>query len=266
MKYLPILILIIFASCKNNNKKWQVSETLDLGDITPIGLSFEGEKLWLADGDHNQIVAIDLEGKVLQTLKDFERPMHLDSEEQTVYIPEYGSDNIVKLQNGKRTILEIPDSLDAPAGVDVFGKEIAIADFYNHRIVFFDENKWLTFGKEGKMKGELYYPTDVNIGKDKIFVADAYNNRVQVFDKKGNVLTTMGENEKMNASTGIFANENEILITDFENNRVLVYNHQGKLQQVISEGINKPTDILIENNVLYIANYKGKNIIKMKKK
>jgi len=33
---------------------------------------------------------------------------------------------------------KIPDSLDAPAGVALYEEEIAIADFYNHRILYFN--------------------------------------------------------------------------------------------------------------------------------
>ena len=69
----------------------------------------------------------------------------------------------------------------------------------------------------------------------------------------------------MNAATGIFANEKEVFITDFENDRVLTYNHKGELQQVISENIDKPTDLVIKDDILYIANYKGKSLLKMKK-
>ena len=265
MKYLYLTLLITLSSCANNSKEWKQTGTIDLGEVTPIGLTMQDGKLWIADGDHNQVVEINLEGEVQQTIDGFERPMHLDSEGGVLYIPEYGSDNIIKFQNGVKSILEIPDSLDAPAGVDVYQKEIAIADFYNHRIVFFNGNDWISFGKEGKAPGEFYYPTDISIGSDKIFIADAYNNRIQVFDKKGNHLKVIGEAEKMNAATGIYSTEKEIFITDFENNRVLTYNHDGELQQIITDGIDKPTDVLMEEGILYIANYKGKNIIKMKK-
>jgi len=196
---------------------------------------------------------------------DFERPMHIDIEKGTIYIPEYGSDQIIKYSNDEKSTMEVPDSLDAPAGIDIHNKEIAIADFYNHRIVYFNGKDWRTFGKEGKKVGELYYPTDVQILSNKIVVADAYNNRIQIFDKDGNSIQTIGESEKMNAATGIFANENELFITDFENDRVLAYNHKGELQQIISENIDKPTDLVIKDDILYIANYKGKNILKMKK-
>jgi hypothetical protein len=261
--YFISICLLFFSSCQEVEKEWQLTETIDLGKITPIGFVLQDDKIWIADGDHNQLVELNKKGEILNTFSDFERPMHLDKVGETIYIPEYGSDQIIKFLNGQKTILEIPDSLDAPASISLFNEEIAIADFYNHRILFFNGTEWTSFGKEGKAEGELYYPTDVQILSDKIVVADAYNNRVQFFDKSGKSVQIIGASEKLNAATGVFADEKQIFITDFENDRVLLYHHNGGLIQIIKEGINKPTDIILENNELYIANYKGKNLLKL---
>lgn len=265
MKYLYIGLLAFLAGCSHSSDEWKPVGNMDLGEITPIGLTIQDGHLWISDGDHNQVVKVSLQGEILTTINDFERPMHLGNDGTAVYIPEYGSDNIVKLENGERTILTIPDSLDAPAGIDLYQQEIAIADFYNHRILFFDGKNWNSIGKEGKAAGEFYYPTDIHIGSDKIFVADAYNNRIQVFDKNGNSLQVIGTEDKINAATGIFATPDEIFITDFENDRVLSYDHEGVRKQIFTEGINKPTDILVEGDLLYIANYKGKNLLSFRK-
>jgi hypothetical protein len=71
---------------------------------------------------------------------------------------------------------------------------------------------------------------------------------------------TIGEKDNMNAATGIYVSSSQVFITDFENDRVLVYDMEGVLAQEISEGLEKPTDILINDDVLYIANYKGRNL------
>jgi len=92
-------------------------------------------------------------------------------------------------------------------------------------------------------------------------VADAYNNRIQVFDTVGNHEMTIGKEEKMNAATGIYVSSSQIFITDFEHDRVLIYDIQGTLIQELSEGLEKPTDILLNDGILYITNYKGKNLM-----
>ncbi len=256
--YMSLLIAVLYA-CSSERKQWTKTSTISLEGITPIGLAESEGNIWISDGDHNRLLAIDKIGNIVQTLEEFERPMHIASDAGTVFIPEYGSDSIIKLQGETRSTLSIQDSLDAPAGVDVKGDEVAIADFYNHRILYANGDEWISFGEEGNKKGEFYYPTDVQLTADKIYVADAYNNRVQVFDKKGNFLQLIGVEDVMNAATGLFVSDSQVIVTDFEHDRVLVYDLDGTLEQII-EDLQKPTDVLVIDGALYIANYKGQNL------
>ena len=83
---------------------------------------------------------------------------------------------------------------------------------------------------------------------------------LQKFDKKGNHLMTIGEDQKMNAATGIYVSDKEVFSTDFENNRVLVFDHEGNFKQEINYAILKPTDMLLVGDILYVTNYKGKSL------
>jgi DNA-binding beta-propeller fold protein YncE len=184
--------------------------------------------------------------------------MHIDSHNGVVYVPLYGNDIIAKISKSAVLALSVADSLDAPAGVSVYGREVAIADFYNHRVLYTaDGVTYEAIGSEGKGDGEFYYPTDVQLTADEIWVADAYNNRVQVFDKKGNFLRIIGADQGFNAATGIFVSEDELFVTDFENDRVLVFDHTGTWRQTISQGIEKPTDVIHHDDTLFIANYRS---------
>lgn len=261
MKYIYIVVgLLLVGSCKEKEelpKEWVFVKTIQLEGVNPIGITEFNGKLWLSDGDHNRLVQIDAEGKIEQTIDSLERPMHIDATEETIYIPQYGADNIVVLKSGKREVLNLTDSLDAPAGVSVLGKEKAIADFYSNRILYSDGNDWISFGKVGKAKGEFYYPTDVQLTDSLIWVADAYNNRIQAFDKKGNFVKMMGQDQKMNAATGIFVSDTEVFVTDFENDRILIFDHDRNLKQEISKHIEKATDLMVFNAQLYVINYRN---------
>jgi DNA-binding beta-propeller fold protein YncE len=270
MKYIYTLVLGLFlvASCKEKEalpKEWVFVETIQLDGVSPIGIAELDGKLWLSDGDHNRLVQIDSNGRIEQTVDSLERPMHIDVSENILFVPLYGSDEIFNYnpldQTRQLPVFDYPkDSLDAPAGVSVLGKEKAIADFYNNRILYADGNKWISFGKEGKAKGEFYYPTDVQLTDSLIWVADAYNNRVQAFDKKGNFVKMMGQDQKMNAATGIFVSETEVFVSDFENDRILVFDLEGNLKQELSKNIEKATDMLLVNNMLYVINYRNGQI------
>ncbi|MEP0264902.1 NHL repeat-containing protein [Dokdonia sp.] len=270
MKYIySVVALLVFISCAEKQeqkeelpKSWQLSKTIDIDGINPIGMTITDDGLWLSDGDHNRLVLIDREGKTQRTIDSLERPMHIASEGKTLFVPQYGNDEIAVIGDPSMQILPLTDSLDAPAGISSYGKEKAIADFYNHRILYTEDGEsYISFGKEGKAEGDFYYPTDVQITNDKIWVADAYNNRIQVFDKKGNFLKVIGADQKMNAATGIFVSETEVFITDYENNRVLVFDHDGVLQQKLTNGINNPTEMILDQGQLYITNFRTSKLL-----
>ncbi len=247
------------GSCTTKKERsWQWIQSIPLDEINPIGLTFTDEGLWLSDGDRNRLVLVDEEGQLLRTVDSLERPMHIASSGNTVYVPLYGNDLIAKISKKAIRALPLKDSLDAPAGVSVYGEEMAIADFYNHRILYSaDGETYIPIGEEGKSEGQFYYPTDVQITEDRIWVADAYNNRIQVFTKDGRFVKALGADQKMNAATGIYVDAREVIVTDFENDRVLVLDHAGGLKQILAEGVEKPTDVVVHQEKLYIANYRN---------
>lgn len=259
---LTIIIFLIgmLGSCGGSQEEtsWQLIKSIPLDSVNPIGLTFTQEGLWLSDGDRNRLVLVDNDGKIIRTIDSLQRPMHIASVGSTLYVPLYGNDLIAKITAKAMLTLPLKDSLDAPASISVFGKETAIADFYNHRILYSpDGETYLSIGSEGKNEGQFYYPTDVQITQELIWVADAYNNRIQAFSKDGRFETSIGADQKMNAATGIFVSGEEIFVTDFENNRILIFEHNGNLKQIFSQGVEKPTDVLMTGDSLYIANYRN---------
>ncbi len=255
------LLLVACGKKEETPKQWVLENTIEATGVNPIGIAFLEDALWLSDGDNNRLVQIDDEGKITQSIDSLERPMHIAVKDGAFYVPEYGTDTITILNGMERAYLSLTDSLDAPAGISVFEEEIAIADFYNNRILFTKNGtEWISFGKEGNADGDFNYPTDVHITQDRIWVADAYNNRIQAFDKDGKFIKQMGKEQKMNAATGIFVSGDEVFITDFENDRILIFDMEGNLKQELSEGIEKPTDIIVHNDILYTINYRNGKI------
>lgn len=269
MKHLYLLLgIILLISCGEEPREteWTLEETMSLDKVNPIGMAANDEGIWLSDGDRNRLVLLDVKGRVIRAIDSLDRPMHIDGQGKELLIPTYGNDRINLLSNGELSNLALKDSLDAPAGVAVAGNQVAIADFYNHRILYSQNGSdFISFGSEGKAPGQFYYPTDVQILEDEIWVADAYNNRVQVFDLQGNHLRILADKEGINAATGLYVSEDEVFITDFESDRVLVMDKAGNLRQVLEEQIEKPTDVLILEDRMYIANYKSGQLNRYRK-
>lgn len=264
VKYIFSIISVSFVtlvSCQRKTpptQQWILEDSLSLPGINPIGIGVFEEQFWLSDGDHNRLVAVNNLGQVLDSILELDRPMHIDANAQGLWVPQYGSDTIVQFRLPSKAALPLilKDSLDAPASISVFGAERAIADFYNHRVLYSNGLDWISIGTEGKEAGQFYYPTDVQITADHIWVADAYNNRIQVFDKQGDFIRIIGADQKMNAATGLFVSENQVFVTDFENHRLLVFFKDGQLAQVIEAGLEKPIDAIIHEEKLYVIDYK----------
>lgn len=264
--YSLTLVLLALIGCGQyppSDKLWEYEKTISLDGINPIGLAVTSDGIWLSDGDHNRVVLISDNGNIRDSIINLDRPMHIDAAGKVLYIPQYGNDQIIMHDGAKSELMQVKDSLDAPAGVSVFGDERAIADFYNQKVHYFNGSEWLSFGSEGKEDGQFYYPTDVQITEDKIWIADAYNHRVQVFDKSGTHLLTFGKEEKMNATTGIFVGATQVYVTDFENDRIVIYDHSGALIQIIDSRVDKPTDLMLHEDRLYVINYRKGEITVM---
>jgi len=258
---LVLATLCMYCASDEPSKSWQKTSEIQLGEFNPLGIAVLDSLLWISDSDHNQIGLWTKDGTQVDVFTDFDRPMHIASDGTSIFVPEYGSDTIrIWNRSGHQGNLPISDSLDAPAGVDVTDTGKAIADFYNHRILYSDGSSWQSFGTEGNAPGEFYYPTDVHLGDDKIYVADAYNNRVQILSLDGSVISVFGREHDINAATGIYVSDTNVFVTDFENDRVLVFDKDGILIQAIDD-IEKPTDAVLVDELLYVASYAGKKLM-----
>ena len=260
MKYIIPAIVLSMAISSCGSKEWTTDRQIDLGNNAPIGIAADATGYWISDGNNNELIQFDLSDNQVSKIEEFDRPMHIAYFDGQVYIPEYGSDQITIIRDGNKSIFELKDSLDAPAGIAISGEDVAIADFYNHRILLKTEGTWKSIGKEGKGPKDFYYPTDVQFYGDRLFVADAYNNRIKVLDRSGRVLNSFGQEEEINAAIGLYVSEDQVFVMDQENDRVLVYNHEGALLQSIEKGFDKPIDAAMVGNEVYVINFGGKNI------
>ncbi len=252
--------ILIVSACQEKKARWQFKETIDLGEIQPIGFVKVNDYFWISDAGNNRLIKWDKQGNIVKKHTGFQRPMHLAYHNEILYIPEYLSDTIKTLKNGKTNFLPLQKTPDAPATIDVQNNLIAIADFYNHRIILQQGKKTTTIGKKGHNDGELNYPTDVKIFDSLLYVADAYNNRVQVFNLNGEYVKMIGWNDTIKVASGLDVSRKYIAVADQENNRALIYNHQGKLLQILRQNIDYPTDVLLHKKELYVINFQGSSI------
>lgn len=256
---LMVPLFTMLSSC-GPSTLWEFERDIELTDVSPNGIAIAGDDIWIADTDNNRLVVIDDTGNIKREISDVDRPMHITQINGKPLVSEYGADVIGFMDEHSRDTIALQAEPDAPASADMSGDKIAIADFYNHRVIVEENGKEMHIGKKGSGPSEFHYPTDVQFHEGKLFVADAYNHRVQVFDENGGHLNTIGGDQGMNAATGIFITTEYIIVTDFENDRVLTFTHDGKLVDLMDEGFLRPTDVLVHDGKLYVLNFKGKFI------
>ena len=260
---LVLVSILALGACSDKEKEWQYESSITLGEVRPIGLALTETGFWISDGDNSRLVQTDREGQVTRYIDSLERPMHLDVQENTVYVPQYGNDRIGIFSQDILRQSSGPGNLDAPAGVSVSGDTMAIADFYNNQIHLKDTSgQWKTLGGKGSEPGQFLYPTDVQITAEGIWVADAYNHRAQLIGFDGESLKVIGEEQDINAATGIWVTEDSVFLTDFENDRVWVFDKEGNVLQTLKAGVEKPTDMVSEGEMLWITNFRSGELIR----
>lgn len=269
------IVLNILTSCNESKKtktasakkQWELKEIIQLPqEVRPLSIAIEDGEIWLSDPAQNRVLKINRKGELLDSIINLERPMNIELKNGRLYIPEYLTDRVLVIAENSKDSLTLMNQLNAPVSIDVSTSQIAIADFYQHRILLKNKDTELVFGEEGSKKGQFHYPTDVKLYKNQIYVADAYNNRVQVFDSKGVFKVMIGDDSGINVASGLDVTPNTIAVTDQENNRVLIFDLDGNLDQILTEKINYPTDIFLTQNELWVANFKTNELTIFQKK
>ncbi len=259
IKHWYLVAFALLLSC-DSKKEWVFKENIPLEGISPLGIIQDNGTLIISDPDNNRIVRTDFKGSIIEEWRDIQRPMHIDLSDNKIFSTEFINDRVIQLENGQLSEIKLNISFDAPAGVDVDGNKMAIADFYSHYVHLINGEQVIQIGGEGHEDGKLYYPTDVKLYQDKVLVADAYNNRIQIFSDKGDFIKVNGWQEEINVASGLDVYSDQIYVTDFHNSRVLIYDFEGTLLGIFENLFDKPTDIYIHQDRMYVANYGGGSI------
>lgn len=142
----------------------------------PSGIVTDGKILYIADSESNIIRKINTETEEVETLV---------GGDLWVFGDEDGEGNDVRLQH--------------PLGVALYGKNLLIADTYNHKIKLLNPEKltvetFLGNGKDGQTDGKkptFYEPGGLSIADGKLFIADTNNNAVRVVNLQTKEVSTL---------------------------------------------------------------------------
>ena len=281
MNKLKILLMIVVLSFFNTSSYADENYTIDSleGFNWSMGLSYDNDKILVADGTNNIILVFDkikheLLNKILLVENNCNGHIHgIVIYQDTIYSVKSNDSCIVyynlegKFLKEFGTFGDEPGEFNQPQNLEIFENKIFVTDSGNNRIQIFDlEGKFLKeFGTFGDKPGEFNQPFDLEIFENKIFVTDSGNNRIQIFDLEGKFLKEFGtfgdKPGEFNGVMGITSNNNKILVADGTNNRIQIFDLEGKFLKEIKSKFNSPHQLLIIENYMYVLdtyNYKVK--------
>ena len=134
----------------------------------PSGLASDGKMLYVADAESNIIRMIDLTKQAVKTLAGGNLFDFGDKD---------GTGDDARFQH--------------PLGVAVFGKEILLADTYNHKIKRLDPVSQTVKALFGAGKTDFYEPGGLSVAGNKLYVADTNNNRIRLVDLRTKQISTL---------------------------------------------------------------------------
>jgi DNA-binding beta-propeller fold protein YncE len=142
----------------------------------PSGLAFDGKNLYVADPESNLIRVIDLNERSVKTLAGGQPADFEDAD---------ADGKIVRLQHS--------------LGLAISGKELFIADTYNHKIRSLNLSKrtiknYIGDGKAGSADGKparFYEPGGLSAAVGKLYVADTNNHSIRVIVLKTGQVSTL---------------------------------------------------------------------------
>lgn len=140
----------------------------DSGFAQPSGLAYDGKMLYVADAESNVIRAIDLAKQTVKTLAGGDLFDFGDKD---------GAGDNARFQH--------------PLGVAIFGKDILLADTYNHKIKLLNPATQTVKSFVGGAKTDFYEPGGLSVAGNKLYVADTNNNRIRVVNLQTKQISTL---------------------------------------------------------------------------
>lgn len=266
MKRLYFIITVIgitVANCKEEKVPetkgtWHYTKSFPLTNVFPVGITGDDSHLYISSGLKTEIHKFNYDGGLVQQIKNIRKPKYLNSLGAGVLVVAESEAHVATRVEGQDYITTIPtnEHLETPYGVAIEGNNIAITDNAKGRVYYNNA------GKIKPITQNIQGPTDVQIKSGKIYVADIKLNTIQVFDTASQFKISIGKNEKMKMTGGLYVTNEEIAVTDYLDNKVYVYTLKGKLKQTLNEHFVNPSDVFIRGREMFVVNY-GTNEVSM---
>jgi len=232
------------------------------------GLSISENKIFVADGIHNEIFVYDLNGKFLN--KILLKPSTCDGhthgitvlESKMIFTAKENDDCITIYDLDGYVLNEILTPNFSPENIEVFNNKIFVTDNQKYKILI------LTF--DGKLLEEIELNDldkwgiacisdcgfdNLEIYDGKIFMTSPTSSIILISDLNGNFLDKIKietESKEKSHPVGIDIKNNQIFISDSVNHKIQIFTIEGVLLADITSDFKGPTQIIMHNNEIFV--------------
>lgn len=224
----------------------RIEEVADEPLMSPVGVGFGPNRIYLADSKLGKVFVLDREGIHIRTIDGLKRPTGIAFHrgQKRLFVADtlghkiavYDADGSPLLAFGTRG--KEPGKFNFPSHLALHGDTLYVNDTMNFRIQSFDLDGEFnsSFGRIGDGSGDFAQPKGVGIDPEgHIYVADALFDRIQVFDSAGRFLLAYGGQGRDLGEfwlpMGVFFDGNKIFVADSYNQRVQVFEFVGSEKQ-----------------------------------
>jgi DNA-binding beta-propeller fold protein YncE len=254
--------------------------------LMPYGVSFFGDKIYVADPDSHAVVILYLNQRKMKDIMstenvDIKTPIGVTvGADGTVFVADAAQGKVLLFSGDGDYITAIgkKGEMRNPTGVAVNNAlgRVYITDSFSDTVHVYSlgGERLFTFGKPGSGEGEFHHPTNIALDRrnSNVVVTDTSNFRVQVFDKDGKFLMTFG---KLGDDFGTFSrpkgigvdSEGNIYVADAAFGNIQVFSPEGALLTAIAGpgtspgSLQLPAGLYVDaNDRIYVADQRNSRV------
>lgn len=207
---------------------------------SPVGIALSNDRIFVADSAEGQVHILDLQGELLGSIDELDRPTGLVWEDSTrrLFVADTLGHRIWVFDGEGRMLFNFGGrgvghgQFNFPSHLGLSGRQLLVNDSMNFRVQAFDTdgNFVSSFGDHGNGSGYLSQPKGISSDSDgHIYVAGATIDRVQIFSANGQFLLAFGGTGsgpgQFVMPAGVTVNNNRIYVADSHNSRVQVFEY-----------------------------------------
>ena len=226
----------------DNEDYTAINEVADEQLVSPVGVAFGPDRIYLADSALGKVFILDRKGGYLSTIKGLKRPTGITyhRESKRLFVTDTLGHKIVAFDADGKQILSFGSRGSAdgefnyPSHVTVHDNTLYVNDTMNFKVQAFDIDGRIlfSFGQVGDGSGNFAQPKGVGTDSaGNLYVVDAIFDKVQIFDDQGHFLLAFGDQGNRAGEfwlpTGIFIMRNKIFVADSYNERIQVFEFVG---------------------------------------